>query len=129
MHRSGQLSISHKLVLSLFILGAAFVARPADAQQTPEPRVVDLPATDGVVLKGTYFSAGKEGPGVLLLHQCNMQRHAWDGLAAEMAASGINVLTFDFRGFGESGGVNAYKLSTPQAVNEMQSATWHDDVD
>jgi dienelactone hydrolase len=129
MRRSGHLSIFHKLVLNLFILGAACVAQPASAQQTPEPRMVDLLATDGVILKGTYFSAGKEGPGVLLLHQCNMQRHAWDGLAAQMAASGINVMTFDFRGFGESGGVSAYKLSTPQEANEMQSTTWHDDVD
>jgi dienelactone hydrolase len=129
MHRNGRLSIFHKFVVSLFILGAACVARPAGAQQTPEPRIVDLPAADGVILKGTYFSAGKEGPGVLLLHQCNMQRHVWDGLAAQMAASGINVMTFDFRGFGESGGVADYKLSTPQEANEMRSTTWHDDVD
>jgi hypothetical protein len=35
---------------------------------------VDLRAADGTVLKGTYFSSGKPGPGVLLLHQCNQQR-------------------------------------------------------
>jgi dienelactone hydrolase len=41
---------------------------------------------------------------MLLLHQCNMDRHAWDGLAADLAGSGFNVLTIDYRGFGESGG-------------------------
>jgi dienelactone hydrolase len=85
------------------------------AQQVPAPRVVDLAAPDGVNLKGTYFAAGKPGPGVLLLHQCNRQRKVWDALAARLAASGINVLTLDFRGFGESGGTPLDKLSSQQA--------------
>jgi dienelactone hydrolase len=65
---------------------------------------VDIKAPDGVNLKGTYFSAGRPGPAMLLLHQCNMDRHAWDGLAGDLAGSGFNVLTIDYRGFGESGG-------------------------
>lgn len=65
---------------------------------------VDIKAPDGIGLKGTYFSAGGRSPAILLLHQCNMDRHAWDGLANDLASAGINVLTIDFRGFGESGG-------------------------
>jgi len=65
-------------------------------------RIVDLTAADGVKLKATYFAATKPGPGVLLLHQCNRQRKIWDGLAQQLAAAGINVLTLDYRGFGES---------------------------
>jgi hypothetical protein len=61
--------------LSLW-LGATAVA-----QQPPAPRVVDITASDGTNLKATYFSAGKPGPGVLLLHQCNRQRKVWDDLA------------------------------------------------
>ena len=38
------------------------------AQNTPAPRVVDLRASDGIVLKGTYFSAAKPG------HSCNWPR-------------------------------------------------------
>jgi dienelactone hydrolase len=83
------------------------------AQQPPAPRVVDLTAADGTKLKATFFSAGKAGPGVLLLHQCNLQRKGWDGLAAQLATAGISVLTLDFRGFGESGGPPAKDL--PQA--------------
>ena len=64
---------------------------------------VDIKAPDGANLKGTYFSAGRPGPAMLLLHQCNMDRHAWDGLAEDLAGNGFNVLTIDFRGFGESG--------------------------
>ena len=65
---------------------------------------IDIKAPDGVNLKATYFSAGRPGPAMLLLHQCNMDRHAWDGLAADLAGNGFHVLTIDFRGFGESGG-------------------------
>ncbi len=75
------------------------------------PRVVDLKAPDGTVLKASYFAAAKSGPGVLLLHQCDMQRKAWDGLAADLAAHGFHVLTVDNRGFGESGGPRFDKLS------------------
>ncbi|HYL68823.1 MAG TPA: alpha/beta fold hydrolase, partial [Candidatus Limnocylindria bacterium] len=64
----------------------------------------DLTATDGVKIKVTYYSTGKPGPGVILLHQCNGDRHGWDGLAMDMAVAGINVLTIDNRGFGDSGG-------------------------
>jgi len=88
---------------------------------------VDLTASDGTKLKATFFSAGKPGPGVLLLHQCNRQRKVWDGLAQELAASGINVLTLDLRGFGESGGIPADK-ATPQEAHEAQRK-WPGDID
>ena len=92
-----------------------------------DQRVVDLTAADGTKLKLTYFSADKPGPGVLLLHQCNRQRKVWDGLAQQLAAAGINVLTLDYRGFGESGGVAADK-ATPQQAQEAQ-AKWPGDID
>jgi pimeloyl-ACP methyl ester carboxylesterase len=114
--------------IALIAVGVVCIDYPVGAQQVPAPRIVDLKAADGAVLKGTYFGAGKDGPGVLLLHQCNMQRHAWDGLATQLAASGINVLTFDFRGFGDSGGVAAYELP-PLENAKMLNTTWHDDVD
>jgi hypothetical protein len=41
---------------------------------------------------------------VLLLHQGNRTRHSWDDLAEQLAAVGINTLTLDMRGYGESGG-------------------------
>src|SRR5579864_1443512 len=65
---------------------------------------VDIKAPDGTSLKGSYFSPGRPGPAILLLHQCNMDRHAWDGLAKDLVDAGFHVLTFDFRGYGESGG-------------------------
>jgi pimeloyl-ACP methyl ester carboxylesterase len=63
---------------------------------------LDVPVPDGTVLKATYYSPGKPGPGVLLLHQCNMDRRAWIGLGDAMARAGLHVLAVDYRGYGES---------------------------
>lgn len=86
---------------------------------------VDIKAPDSVSLKGTYFSAGRPGPAILLLHQCNMDRHAWDGLADDLAGNGFHVLTVDFRGFGESGG----SKSTDPDTRAAERKKWPSDVD
>lgn len=91
-------------------------------ESRPLPRVVDLKASDGTILKASYFAAAKPGPGVLLLHQINRTRIAWDGLAAQLAAAGINTLTLDMRGYGESGGAPcAVSLHASPACDQMPS--------
>jgi dienelactone hydrolase len=109
------------LVLSVLALTAA-------AQEPPAPRVIDLKASDGATLKATYFAAARPGPGVLLLHQCNRQRKVWDDLGRELAAAGINVLTMDLRGFGESEGKRFDEL-TPQENAKAQTEKWPGDID
>jgi dienelactone hydrolase len=99
------------------------------AQAVPAPHVVDLTAPDGVILKATYFGASQPGPGILLLHQCNRQRKVWDDLAAQLAAAGLNVLTVDFRGYGESGGKRPDQVSSPQEANQIVKEQWPADVD
>jgi len=101
----------HLLRLASFLL----IATTACVSQTPQPqtsatRVVDLKAGDGTLLKATYFPATHPGPGVLLLHQVNRERKSWDSLAGRLAAAGINTLTLDMRGHGESGGTPYEKL-------------------
>ena len=46
-----------------------------------EKKEVSFNAADGFSLKGTLYTAGKPGPGVLLLHQCNADRQIYDNLA------------------------------------------------
>jgi dienelactone hydrolase len=104
----------------LFMLATASLALCAE-------RVVDLTAADGAKLKATYYAAGKSGPGVLLLHQCNRDRKVWDGLAQQLSAAGINVLTLDYRGFGESAGI-PHDKATPQEQNEEQQK-WPRDIE
>ena len=105
------------LLLMLIFSSVAF------AQNTSVPRIVDLKAPDGTPLKATYFAAGKPGPGVLLLHQVNRDRKSWDGLAEELSRAGINTLTLDMRGMGESGGTRWEKMS------KAESERLPDDVD
>lgn len=91
------------------------------------PHVIDLKATDGANLKATFFPAAKPGPCVLLLHQCNRQRKIWDDLAKQLSAAGINVLTLDLRGFGESDGIPVDKATPRQAQEQQQK--WPADID
>jgi tetratricopeptide (TPR) repeat protein len=106
---------------------AAVSAPPEQPSQVPPAaRVVDLKAPDGTILKASYFAAAKPGPGVLLLHQSNRTRKAWDELAGQLAAAGINTLTLDMRGFGESG--TPYTKLT-DAERAKVRPKWPSDVD
>ena len=81
-------------------LAGLMLAVPAAGQS----KDVDLRASDGVVLKATYSSPGRPGPGLLLIHQCNMDRTSWTSIADDLVGAGVHVLTLDLRGFGDSGG-------------------------
>src|ERR1043166_3002362 len=110
------------------VLAVAVVWSLVAMAAEPKIDVVDIKASDGVVLKATFYGANVPGPGVLLLHQCNMDRKAWDGLARALASGGINVLALDYRGFGESGGPRA---ETVDAAERQQTVTnlWPGDID
>jgi dienelactone hydrolase len=106
--------------LTLAFAGVILALGSGDVQK----KDVDIKAPDGLELKGSYFSPGRRGPAILLLHQCNMDRHAWDGLANDLAASGFHVLTMDYRGYGESG----QHFTNPEDRRKMQ-AKWPADID
>jgi dienelactone hydrolase len=115
------------LNFSLIFLSIFLAALICAAKELPTPRVVDLTAADGTKLKASYFTAGKSGPGVLLLHQCDHERKIWDGLGQQLAAAGINVLSFDLRGFGESGGEPHSKVPPVGPPEQVQK--WPGDID
>ena len=53
-----------------FFLSALPVAMSLFATPAKDAsRDVDIKRPDGTILKGTYFAAGKSGPGALLFHQ------------------------------------------------------------
>ncbi|HEY6253742.1 MAG TPA: hypothetical protein VI685_27620, partial [Candidatus Angelobacter sp.] len=113
-------------ILSSFLIFGFLGLIESVAQSAPQ--VVDLTAADGTKLKASYFAASKPGPGVLLLHQCNRQRRIWDGLALQLEAAGLHVLTLDFRGFGQSGG-KLFDQLTPQEAGQAFAQTFPGDVD
>jgi dienelactone hydrolase len=86
--------------------------------QAPSAKDIDITAPDGVKLRATFFAAAKPGPGVLLLHMCNTTRKSWEPVAKELSEKGINALTIDNRGFGESGGPR-FDVSKPEVIKEL----------
>jgi len=96
--------LRNRLARAVFFLAISAYAAGAQQSQSTAPRVVDFKATDGTMLKATFFPAAKPGPGVLLFHQSNRTRTSWDDVAHRLAAAGINTLTIDERGYGESAG-------------------------
>jgi dienelactone hydrolase len=104
------------------ILGLCAV--PAAAQ--PAPRVVTLKAADGLTLKATYYSPGKPGPGVVLLHQCNRDRSAWADFGKAAAMRGYHIIAMDYRGYGESEG---QRYDSPQQQGQVVNEKWPGDVD
>lgn len=115
------------LALSITLLLALVLALPAGASAAEPVRGedLDLRAPDGVVLRATYWSPGRPGPGVLLLHMCNSDRTAWAGLGPRLAARGLHALALDYRGYGDSGGEQG---DGPQERREIR-AKWPGDVD
>lgn len=95
--------------------------------QTPSPKDVDISAPDGTRLRATFFAASKPGPGVLLLHMCNTVRKSWEPVAAGLSKTGINALTIDNRGFGESGGPR-FEGATPEVTKQLNEK-WPGDFD
>ena len=98
------------------------------AAATAQPAVtpVTLKAPDGTTLKATYYSPGKPGPGLMLLHQCNSDRSAWATLAKSATARGYHVMALDYRGYGESEG---QRFQDPQVQQPIIDEKWPGDAD
>jgi hypothetical protein len=76
-----------------FPLAAAVAVLVASSEAAAQKRRqdIDVLAADGARLRATYWSPGKPGPGMLLLHQCNMDRRAWTELGAALAEEDFAV--------------------------------------
>ena len=73
---------------------------------TPGPSAVGSPVNfvteDNVVVKGHLYGTG--GAAVVFAHMYPNDQRVWAPFAAEVAGQGYTALTFDFRGYGETGG-------------------------
>ncbi len=83
-------------------IAAALLALTVLAVPVRADERVQITATDGVQLVGHL--AGHEGPGIVFGHMYPADQRSWTSFAEEMARAGFRTLTFDFRGYGESGG-------------------------
>jgi len=110
-------------IASLCVLLLAGVSFAQNASR----KDVDIVAPDGAKLRATFFSADRSGPGVLLLHMCNTTRKSWEPVAKGLSERGVNVLTIDNRGFGESGGPR-FEGGSPE-VRQQLNEKWPDDFE
>jgi dienelactone hydrolase len=122
------LPFSKILVGTFLLLSFLFLqsAEPASSQ-TSSGKVIDITAPDGIKLRATFFAAPKSGPGVMLLHMCNTTRKSWEPVARELSEKGINALTIDNRGFGESGGPR-FEGASPDEMKQLNEK-WPADFD
>jgi hypothetical protein len=107
-----------RLLLGLALLAAALL--PASAVQgqaqkkKDDSKAVSFDTADGVKISGTLWpgQGGKRDAVVMLLHNFDLkkggssQQEGWSRLAKSLQADGYTVLSFDFRGFGDSKSVN-----------------------
>ena len=105
-------------------LGVLLSAANVFAGQAPS--TVTLKAPDGITLTATYYSAGRPGPGLVLLHQCNSDRTAWASFAQAAALRGYHTIALDFRGFGDSQGK---RFESFQEQAPVIAEKWPGDVD
>lgn len=99
------------------------VEQPATAggaeQSTTQPteaspyEVVTFATEDGLTLSGRLYQQGpapgdqpywSAEQGVVLCHMYPADQSSWDDVAEYLAENGLTVLTFDFRGYGDSEG-------------------------
>ena len=82
---------------------------------------VKFDSADGVELRGTFYPAPKaKAPAILMLHRYGGNREGWEKLAEELQKKGFAVLTFDFRGHGESTKVTADFWKIPANANHIR---------
>jgi dienelactone hydrolase len=117
-----------KVLPFLILLFAAGCAAQAAAADSLAAAPATIAAPDGTKLAVTYYSPGRPGPGILLLHQCNKDRSSWNALAESLARAGFHVLTLDYRGYGESGGKPHVGLPDGER-DKLVTDVWPGDVD
>jgi pimeloyl-ACP methyl ester carboxylesterase len=84
------------------------VSQPAEVS---EPEVVTFATEDGLTLSGRLYDPAVGGEaywsadsGVVLCHMYPADQTSWHEVAEYFAENGLSVLTFDFRGYGDSEG-------------------------
>lgn len=104
-------------------LAAALLALACSTAEAPErngapthQQVSFSPPGETLALSGRLFGSGSVG--AILAHQNGADQDSWLAFAQELAQQGYLVLTFDFRGYGQSPG----KQSAPDAPKDLEGA-------
>jgi pimeloyl-ACP methyl ester carboxylesterase len=100
--------------LALLVVSACATSGPTQARRG-EP--IRFTSDDGVELAGELRGDGKVG--VVLAHMFPTDRTSWSSFATGLSDRGFRTLTFDFRGYGDSGG----EKDIPEIWRDVVAAT------
>ncbi len=63
---------------------------------------ISITTLDKFQLNGHYYAGEQHSGGVLLLHGCNSDQKAYQDLITLLKKNNLHILSYDFRGYGES---------------------------
>jgi pyridoxine 5-phosphate synthase len=97
----GKVVKEYLAALSVVLLAVVLGASSAQAAGRP----VTFPSSGGVTIAGEYYEAAtRPAPSVLLVHMLSRTKGDWGSLPDRIRDAGINALTIDLRGHGQSTG-------------------------
>lgn len=114
----------YRIAVGIVVLFLFAVPGQVNATPLPEGTAVEVPAADGLILRGTLYAPHADAPAVLLIHQLYTTQRSWAFLVGPLNEAGFNVLTIDLRGYGRTGG----RINWQAALTDVQTwARWLDD--
>ena len=103
MRRSRLLVLCAALLAPWIVACAEKAVAPDSLTPAAGTETVGIVSVDDVVLTGRLYG-GKNSVAVVLSHMQPNDQTAWFDFAQELADNGYAALTFNFRGYGDSGG-------------------------
>lgn len=104
------------IILCLFLLTIGPVAAQEAAPSSTSGVDVEITASDGKTLYGSYFAAEGDAKAVILLHELYTNRSSWKPLVQPLLDAGFKVLAVDLRGYGKTKGKINWKTAQQDTV-------------
>ena len=105
-------------IVMVALLGLVAVAVPATAAGRP----VTWTGADGTSIAGLLYEAGRQAPGVVLVHMLGRSKDEWASVASRLQDAGLTTLAMDLRGHGSSSGSGS--TFAPMSGDVRAAAEW-----
>jgi alpha-beta hydrolase superfamily lysophospholipase len=109
------------IVIGALVFLAIFTRNAGKEGVSDKPKMgenISFNTSDSVKIAATFYKAqNPNGAAVILLHMRARNRSDWVAFAAKLNGAGFDALAIDFRGHGESGGVNVNNFSDSDYQN------------